>query len=116
MPLDTITLEKGYPAYTYKVEDEVKSLNELQLTPSAILIVKYHTVSLFPVYKPYDPYLFFFFLHTERPKYFPFTVQDISVACTVICANSGESTATIVRCCVWIIQRFYTKSTNYQVV
>ncbi|XP_065882814.1 UBX domain-containing protein 1-like isoform X2 [Dysidea avara] len=43
MPLDTIILEKGYPAYTYKVEDEVKSLNKLQLTPSAILIVKHQT-------------------------------------------------------------------------
>ena len=48
MPLDTIILEKGFPAYTYKVEDEVKSLNELQLTPSAILIVKHQTVSQFP--------------------------------------------------------------------
>ena len=47
MPLDTIILEKGYPAYRYKVEDEEKSLSELQLIPSALLIVQYQTVSLF---------------------------------------------------------------------
>jgi len=56
-----------------------------------------------------------FFLHTERVKSFPLTVQDISIACTIICANS-KSTATIVRCCVWIVQQFHAKSTNYQVV
>ena len=114
MPLDTIILEKGYPAYTYKVEDEVKTLNELQLTPSALLIVKYHSVShsFQCVYHMTDLSVF---LHTERIKSFPLTVQDISVACTVICANS-KSTATIVRCCVWVIQQFHAKSTSYQVV
>lgn len=38
-------LEKSYPAYRFVAEDDVKSLSELQLTPTAIVIVKQQTVS-----------------------------------------------------------------------
>lgn len=38
-------LEKSYPAYRFVAEDDVKSLSELQLTPTAIVIVKQLTVS-----------------------------------------------------------------------
>ena len=83
--MDTVILERGYPAYMYKVEDEEKFLNELQLIPNfnSLLTVKYQTVSHFPSRVHYEQCLF---TDTKDQTFSNYTVQDISATCTATIA------------------------------